>query len=143
MSEQDRINSLEKRFNDYLKDVATRDIELYTAIATMSEALQSIKKDSKETNEVIKAIRSDFVQKNEVDGIIAREREKSNQTYILNKDAKIKWTECYEEHSDKKLDKLSKKIRIWGFVQTVVVGFVSFIVGMFIRSGLIVGGFIK
>jgi hypothetical protein len=129
MGDLERIDKVEQKIDNHLKDSAEKDVALYSAITKMSTKLENIEAMFKDFSE-------NHVHKNEIPGIIATEREKSDNRYLKIENTQHVWEDCYEMHTDKRLDSFAKKVKIWGFFQALIASIISFIIGVIVKSNM-------
>ena len=141
MDEQARVVKLEERFNNHLIESNSKDIDILSGMATLNATINS--QPDLIANKIMEKIDEKYVSKEHALNLISCERAKSDERYLLVSQSKAKWNDYCEEHSSKDLDTLSKKIKVWGFFQALIVGIISFIIGAIIRSGSFISGFIK
>lgn len=141
MSEQERINKLEERFNTHISDSNERDIAILSGMASINATINS--QADLIANKIMEKMDEKYVSKEYAKNLISKEREKSNGKYVLRERHNSMWNDCYKDYSNKELDTFSKRVRVWGFFQTLIISIVGFIVGMIVRSGSFISGFIK
>lgn len=141
MSEQERINKLEERFNTHISDSNERDIAILSGMASINTTISS--QADLIASKIMEKMDEKYVSKEHATNLISKEREKSDVKYVLKERHSSMWNDCYKDYSNKELDTFSKKVRVWGFFQALIISIVGFIVGMIVRSGSFISGFIK
>lgn len=141
MSEQERINKLEERFNTHISDSNERDIAILSGMASLNATISS--QADLIASKIMEKMDEKYVSKEYAKNLISKEREKSDGKYVLRERHNSMWNDCYKDYSNKELDTFSKKVRVWGFFQALIISIVGFIVGMIVRSGSFISGFIK
>lgn len=141
MNEQERINKLEERFNTHISDSNERDIAILSGMASLNATISS--QADLIASKIMEKMDEKYVSKEHATNLISKEREKSDVKYVLKERHSSMWSDCYKDYSNKELDTFSKKVRVWGFFQALIISIVGFIVGMIVRSGSFISGFIK
>ena len=141
MSEQERINKLEERFNTHISDSNERDIAILSGMASINATISS--QADLIASKIMEKMDEKYVSKEHATNLISKERDKSDGKYVLMERHNSMWNDCYKDYSNKELDTFSKKVRVWGFFQALIISIVGFIVGMIVRSGSFISGFIK
>lgn len=141
MSEQERINKLEERFNIHLSESSGRDIDILSCMATLKSVIAS--QPELIASKIMEKMDEKYVSKEHANNLISKEREKSDNKYVLKERYNSRWNDCYENHSAKELDTFSKKVKVWGFFQALIVSILGFIIGMIVKTGAFISGFIK
>lgn len=141
MNEQERINKLEERFNTHISDSNERDIAILSGMASLNATISS--QADLIASKIMEKMDEKYVSKEHATNLISKEREKSDVKYVLRERHSSMWSDCYKDYSNKELDTFSKKVRVWGFFQALIISIVGFIVGMIVRSGSFISGFIK
>lgn len=117
---------MEQRFNDYGERVAT-----------LEATLKSIPEIT--ANKVMEKMEEKYVSKEYAKNLIAVEREKSDNRYVIDNNLKTRCNEYYEEYESKKIDVFSKKIKMWTLIQTLITGSIGFIIGIITKYSSLVG----
>jgi len=141
MSEQERLAKLEERFNSHILDSNERDIAILSEMATLNSVISS--QPETIASKIMEKMDEKYVSKEHAKNLISKERDRVDEKYVSKERYGSQWNECYENKSSKDLDTFSKKIKVWGFFQALIVGIISFIIGIVIRTSSFISGVIK
>ena len=141
MSEQERINKLEERFNTHISDSNERDIAILSGMASINATINS--QADLIASKIMEKMDEKYVSKEYAKNLISKEREKSDGKYVLRERHNSMWNDCYKDYSNKELDTFSKKVRVWGFFQALFISIIGFIVGIVVKGETFISEFIK
>lgn len=141
MSEQERINKLEERFNTHISDSNERDIAILSGMASINTTISS--QADLIASKIMEKMDEKYVSKEHATNLISKEREKSDDKYISKDSYNYQWNDCYENRSLKELDTFSKKVKVWGFFQALFISIIGFIVGIVVKGETFISEFIK